>query len=435
MTFFKTNLITLFSKIVCFACTLFISIYIARFIGPSAKGIYYLLMQIVSILGTISIFGVDRAAVYYLGKGYSAKKVVFITNFFTIFITLIVMSCFLLAIKTQILKNMLSSINYRYLIIIAIAIPFMNLTRLNSAIIMGFNRYVAFNILKIALFVAWAVFFVIFVIIAKLSLFGALISFASAYLIMSLIHIIVVFGSDKIRELSNKKINSTTLLGYGTKVFLVPILVLLIYRIDLFFLGYYIDMRAVGFYSVALSFTELLLFIPESIGTILFPKLSYTEKENVDKKFIFILRISLILTATTACIFFIVIRYLLPFVYGDLYLQSVKLTYILLPGLFAMSSYYFFSSYFLAIGKPGFVSIILSIILIEKTLLCYLLIPRLSSVGAAIATAVSYSTCFIVFLLVFRTRTKFKMKEIFILQQSDINIIRNSLNNIFDFQK
>ena len=435
MTFFKTNIITLLSKLVCLASALFISIYIARFLGPSAKGIYYLLVQIVSILATISLFGIDSASIYHLGKGVKARHVVALSHFITIVISVLMTAGLLLAAKTDFLRSVLLEQNYGFLIVIAMVIPFMAIARLNSAIIMGFNRFLAFNILNIALFVIMAVNFIIFVVFARLELFGALISFASAYFLMSVVYIIVVFSSNRMREASKNTVNAKNLLGYGARIFLVPILLLILYRIDSFFLGYYVGASAVGVYSVALSFAELLLFIPESTGTILFPKLALAEPESVNNKFSLILRVSVMLTAGMAGLFFITIKYLLPFVYGNAYLASVRLTYVLLPGLVAMSGYYLFSSYFQAIGKPGFVAITLFVILAEKILLSYLLIPRLDLLGAAIATTVAYFTSFVVFLFAFQKRARFNMREMLVLKQSDINFIRNSLNNMFDFQK
>lgn len=435
MTFFKTNIITLISKLICYASALFISVYIARFLGPEAKGTYYLLVQIVSILATVSLFGIDTAAIYHLGKRNSGRGVVIVSSVITIGLSVIMAALFFVFIKTPFFKNILSEVSYGYLVIIAMVIPFMSFSRLNSAIVMGFNRFLAFNILNIALFAMLAIFFAAFVIFGGLKLFGALISFASAYFIMSVVYAVVVASSKRMREISKDRPDIRRLVGYGARVFLVPILLLVLYRADSFFLSYFIDVRAVGFYSVALSFAELLLFIPESTGTILFPKLAHTEAESINSKFIFILRVSLVLIAGCAALFFLTIRHLLPFVYGGLYLESVRLTYILLPGLAAMACYYLFSSYFQAIGRPGFVTLTLLAVLAEKCLLSYFLIPRFNSAGAAAATTISYASCFLVFLTAFRMRAKFRMKEIFVLKQSDINFMRNSLNNIFDFQK
>ncbi len=423
MTFLKTNIITLASKMICLASTLFISVYIARFLGPFAKGAYYLLAQIVSILATLSLFGIDTAAIYCLGKGAPARGTTLISSFITV-VSGVAVAWALFAARAHFLKNILSGIDPRYLILIALAIPFMGLVRLYSAIVMGFGRYIAFNILNITLFLALAAGFVGLVIFAKMGLAGALISFALAYFIMSFIYLIVILSSRVMRETDKAGgVDVKGLLSYGARIFLVPVLLLILYRIDSFFLSYCINAKAVGFYSVALSLAELLLFIPESTGTILFPKLAYTASADVDRKFVSILRVSIVITVVGAGLFFAGIRYVLPLVYGRLYLESVPLANILLPGLAAMSTYYLFASYFQAIGRPGLVSAVLAAVLLEKVLLCGLLIPRYGAGGAAMAATISYLSCFAIFLWIFRKRAKFAVSDILMLKGSDLNFI------------
>lgn len=436
MTFFRTNIITLFSKAVCLGSALFISVYIARFLGPSAKGVYYLFIQVVSIIATVSLLGVDTSAIYYLGKGYSAKSVVYVSTVITA-ITGMMMAIALVAAYhwPAIRYGILSEADHSYILIIATAIPFMSMVRLNSAIVMGFNKYIVFNVLNIALFCILAVSFMIFTVFMHMGLLGAFISFVFAYIFMSIIYCFVIFRSEVMHSPNGARAGPKMLIGYGLRVFLVPITLIIIYRADSFILGYSTNTSAVGFYSVALSFAELLLFIPESIGTVLFPKLAYIQSQDVRKKFILILRLSIALTAVVAVLFFLAMKYLVLFVYGGVYLESIDIAHILLPGLFAMSTYYLFASYFQAVGRPGVVSIILGIILVEKLALCWLLIPKLNAIGAAMASTLSYCTCFAIFLFVFRMKVKTTLSELLLFRQSDVNLIRSSLNNIFDFQK
>jgi len=437
MNFFKTNVLTLFSKIICLASSLFISIYIARILGPSVKGAYYLLIQTVLILATISLFGIDSAVIYYLGKKrYSGKHIAITSNFITLFASLLITALLLGFHKVSFLTNKLPELRFSYLFIIALAMPFINIVRLNSATLMGFNKFISFNILNIAVFAVMVLNFIIFVVILKMAFFGALLSFLLSYLIMSAIYLIVIFRSNEIHGYDRKfseKINVTTLLNYGTKFFLVPVLLLILYRIDTFFLSYYSAMSVVGVYSVALSFAELLLFIPESTGTILYPKLAYLQKIDANKRFLFILRMSMSLTFGVTVIFFITIRYLLPMVYGVAYNDSIELTYLLLPGIVAISSLYLFSSYFQAIGKPIIITVVLFIVLIVKAGLSYLLIPIMGSSGAAIATTLSYLFCFLIFLVIFVIKTRFQLKEIFLFKSSDFSILKNSINDLIHF--
>jgi O-antigen/teichoic acid export membrane protein len=304
---------------------------------------------------------------------------------------------------------------------------------------MGFNKFISFNFLNIAIFLLMVVNFIVLVVILKMGLFGALLAFLLSYLLISVMYLVMIFRSKEIQDDHNvkaiNKISIATLFSYGKKVFLVPILTLILYRVDSFFLSYYSNMSEVGFYSVALSFAELLLFIPESTGTVLFPKLAYMSDQDAGKRFLFILRMSMMLTLGASVLFFASIRYILPLAYGVMYADSIKLTYLLLPGMISISTYYLFSSYFQAIGRPGIITAVLFVVLAVKIVLCYMLIPTMHSSGGAIASSVSYLVCFLIFLTLFIIQTRFKLKEIFILKASDFNVIKNSFNDMFYFFK
>jgi O-antigen/teichoic acid export membrane protein len=435
MRFLKTNIITCASKTICLILTMSISVYIARFIGPHAKGVYYLVVQIAAILATLSLFGIDTAAIYYLGRGYSARRVVAAATALTFLFGLGAAAVFAAASKTQAMRFILPGVENRYILMIAVAVPFMGLVRLYSALTMGFNRYLAFNMLNVSLYLVMAVIFAALAVFLRSGLGGAVVSFISAYIFMSVIYILVIVTSGRMAGDKGVSMNMGGIVGYGARVSLVPILLLLIYRIDSFQLNHYALPSAVGFYSVALSFAELLLFVPESIGTILFPDLSYTAPEDIDSRFASILRVSFALTLALALIFFLSMRHLVPFVYGGLYRESVGVAYILLPGLLAMSGYYLFASYFQAVGRPGFVTVVLAAVLAEKGLLCRILIPAIGPAGAAVSTSVAYLTCFIIFLTAFRRRSRLGVREILVLTPADMNSIRSSLNNILDLQR
>ncbi len=435
MNFVKINILTLFSKIICLVSGLFISIYIARVLGPAIKGTYYLLVQTVMILSVIALFGIDNAVIYFLGrKKYLREHIAILSNFMSLIFSLLTAVFFLGFYKFYSSYNALPELKPVYLFMIALALPFINILRLNSAILMGFNKFISYNLLNIALFLTMALSFILFIVLLKMGLFGALLSFLISYIVMSGVYLFMIFKSKEIRECAAQaceKIKISTLFNYGKKVFTVPILFLVLYRIDSFFLSHYSSMKEVGFYSVALSFAELLLFIPESVGTVLYPKLAYMSEKELAEKFLSTLKISMALTLAIASVIFVTIKYILPLLYGDIYAESIRLVYFLLFGMVMFSSYHLFSSYFQAAGRPSVIVAVLFISLVVKVILCFILVPPMNSIGAAIASVLSYLVCLLIFLRIFMMETKFRPKKIFVLGISDFNIIKKSFRTVF----
>ena len=68
LNFVKGSLVTVVSKATMCLSSLFISIYVARILGPEAKGMYYLLVQMVSIVVLFGMFGIDNSVIYFLGR-------------------------------------------------------------------------------------------------------------------------------------------------------------------------------------------------------------------------------------------------------------------------------------------------------------------------------------------------------------------------------
>ena len=59
----------------------------------------------------------------------------------------------------------------------------------------------------------------------------------------------------------------------------------------------------------------------------------------------------------------------------------------------------------------------------------YLLLPVLNIVGGAIASTVSYTLCAILFIQYFRKKTDVCIKDMFLINRSDINGIKSIIRN------
>jgi len=62
-------------------------------------------------------------------------------------------------------------------------------------------------------------------------------------------------------------------LSYGFKAYISAFAALMIQRVDLLMINYYLGKKQAGFYSIAVSLIDMLFLLPIVIGTIAFPKL------------------------------------------------------------------------------------------------------------------------------------------------------------------
>jgi O-antigen/teichoic acid export membrane protein len=114
--------------------------------------------------------------------------------------------------------------------------------------------------------------------------------------------------------------------------------------------------------------------------------------------------------------------FLIPFVYGKPYSPATALMLVLLPGiLFAclpkISSVWFFTT-----GRPKVHLRISLFCLLLNIALNFLFIPIWQSLGAALASSISYFFYGLYYLLMLTVREGFRFKDLLILQRKDIRL-------------
>jgi O-antigen/teichoic acid export membrane protein len=174
------------------------------------------------------------------------------------------------------------------------------------------------------------------------------------------------------------------------------------YRLDVFLVAYFIGVRDVALYGVAVSCAQLLWLPSNAMQAVLFPRLSAMSDEHQKaEEAAQIMRLMLILTFLAGTAMAILAPYVLTLLFGTRFTPSLPPLMLLLPGIVVFCIANVLCGYLAAIGKPrlNFLSSLAG--LIATLSLDIALIPRLGIKGAAIASSVSYSISAIVALYFF----------------------------------
>jgi len=423
MNFFKNSILSLFTRIFVYLLAICISIYIARVLGPEARGAYSLLTQFVFIMVLFMDFGLQNASVYFLGKGEKLGRIypnIISLSLIRGVIALAFLLLFLNFIKSTLLKN----IDLILILIVIFSIPFKILTEISSSVILGINNIRLLNILKVVHSLLLLVTFAIFVIIFRLKLKGAILSFVFAEVFMVFVYLSILSNWFKIYLRFDTTLIKQ-LLNYGLRGFLATLLILLIFRLDFFLLNYFKDIKSVGFYSIAVSFAELLFLVPEVIGMILFPRLTSSNPKEVKENTMRVLRILFFILTIFTLFLYIFGSWIVRFIYGEQYIISIPLLRILLPGFLMMSLYYIFFSYFFSKNKPEIVTFIIILTIIFKIILGIILIPLWGAKGAALSSTFSYIFCAVTFIIIFLRHSKIAILDTFLIKSSDLQSLYN----------
>jgi O-antigen/teichoic acid export membrane protein len=187
------------------------------------------------------------------------------------------------------------------------------------------------------------------------------------------------------------------LLRYGIKVHFGTVLSESDYKLDIYFILFFLSAYDLGIYSISLAICSLAIYIPNSITTILFPYTSESKKRN--KNFTFFFLSGLTIFQIVFIIFLVLTgESLINFFYGSDFIGSYQILLFLLPGIFFDSLTRILINYYKSNNTmllPNFFAIFT--VIINVSLLFYLL-PLYGLIGAAISTSITYALKFLLLL-------------------------------------
>jgi len=386
----KLNILT---QLLVFGFQFVCSVILARKLLPAGRGQYAILVLIPSTIYTLGNLGLTVSISYLSAKNPGKATVVNANNLFCAFILSVIYST---AISVAYLCNGLGVLSdflsWKHIVLINISLFFLFFVNYSQAFLLGQNYIPARNFIRFfeALFFFAFLFFM--AIIGRLGLWDA---FLGWFITRGLSCLFSIFLLLKLRCLSFKPdfrllLNS---LKIGGKAFFATVAGFIILRSDIYLLEYFKGDAATGIYSIAASLSFLLLSVPESISSALFPhimKLEHVEKKDGTAKTLLIFRLTYIVTGAIAFIGIVGAPFLIKLIYGPQFGDSVYPFMILAFAVtiggcsFVLDAQLYARSLFWIKTILSFIAAIMNIVL------NILLIPKYSIVGAALSSLVSY---------------------------------------------
>jgi O-antigen/teichoic acid export membrane protein len=225
------------------------------------------------------------------------------------------------------------------------------------------------------------------------SVFLVLISLAASLLIKVGFYLMFLSKSIVTNLLNSKTTNKIDDNSYAIliRATSVNVLTFLVLRTTVIILKFYQGETAVGIYSLATNVADLFILIPGVISTISFPYFAeaIATGKKINKWQLFIG--SLALSALLSGMFYIFGRYIVMFVGGDRYIDSLIPLKILGLGVFFLSIQLILAQEVIAHSFPRQMVYVWIVGFVSNIGLNILLVPGMSYVGSAIAASVSYA--------------------------------------------
>lgn len=183
--------------------------------------------------------------------------------------------------------------------------------------------------------------------------------------------------------------SSKLLLSFGLRSYGIDILGTLAFQVDQVLVVNLLTPGEMGSYVVVLSLTRTLNIFQNSVVAVLFPKASGLAPEVVLELSEKSARVSLVITTLFAVMIYIFGPILLRVLYGKEYSSALGSFRILLVEVTLAGCVFVLAQAFMALGRPGLVTILQAIGLSLSIPLMLVLIPRWGIKGAAVSLLLS----------------------------------------------
>ncbi len=199
----------------------------------------------------------------------------------------------------------------------------------------------------------------------------------------------------------NRLVIKTTL-KFGLRGYVANVLQFFNYRLDLFLVNYFLGTSGAGIYTVSVAMAEMLWYLPNAVGFVIFPKAANTSAAVMNRFTPRVFRITLGLTAAGAVVLALIGKPFINIVYSPAFASAYLPMLALLPGVVLLGGGKVLTNEVAGRGYPQYNSIASGVSLLLTIGFDLLLIPRLGVLGASIASSIAYTAIFGLALVFYR---------------------------------
>ncbi len=415
--------ISVISKIISVGLAFINSIIINRYLGPSLKGQYTYIFNIVSILSIIIGFNIASSYPYFSKKfGKEVKQ-----KFINIIYYQTIIYFFILFIFSFFIKEKM------FLIIMFISTLFQFNNQITfMSIIIDINRR---NIISIIASFSYTLLLIIIYITSKNSIF--LIIFAQVF--FSIINLILLISINKIypkigcfnivRSKNLKEfITVREIISFSFFPMITTLLTTFNYNLDVIIMKIFVSNNEIGIYSVGVTLAAMLWIIPDAFKDVLFNK---TAKDDSIKDIIFSLKVNIYISVFIIIIFLFLGKIFIEIAYGKDFIYSYYVSIILFIGTIPMIFFKIINTLYISIGKQMYCFYVLLLSVVVNIACNFILIPFIGIIGAALSSVLSYLISGIIILKSFENNYKVKLSDIFIFTTNEKKQLYLKFNKLF----
>jgi len=373
-----------------------VSALLARGLGSTDRGVFTIALFLPETLHILLNLGIGQATVYYVSRrDWTPDRVLGGNLNIGIWIGLVGVSigCVIILMASDWL---FPSTPKPLLLIGLVILPVKLLTSYLNSIFHGLQDFRMFNLIGMVSQLLLLILVILFVWIFSAGVFGAMLAYLGSNL-GGLIFLLFILGR-KIQtpiglrwkpDITHLK----TAMHYGLKVSLANWITYLNYRFDNLLINTMSNVTQVGLYSVAVGLGERLWIPSTAISTVILPRIASQHHDEAGRRTITPLSARYVtwMSLAMAIVLLPLAERLIVLIYSEEFRGAAQAFRYILPGIIMLNTARILANDIAGRGKPELNLVISTIALLVNILANFVLIPKLASRGAALASSISYS--------------------------------------------
>lgn len=417
-----------------YVLTILTGVIVARTLGPEILGVWVLLTLVSSYAEGFGRLKTDLASVYILGsEKVKPEEILFSITFFAIITSFIIVA--ILFWQIEFIENILfqnAKLDYRKeLVCIIFLVPFEFLLLNFSYFYIALENVVLYNRIKALRAVINFGVLVFLILIMDFKLWAIVLAKILSVTITLIYAWLSTDRKDWIKLGSrwNKSI-TLKILRYAFNFYLIGIIGH-IHRLTIKTIAALsFNTSQLAFFSQGEAASKLLNVVPESIGEILYPRISKLEtKEEAVKVSCMSFRVTLLILTFSGLLLALIAKPLIIFLYGAEFEPTAYVLRLAIPGVIIGSSCLTLAAFFQGRGEANIIPKLQITPALLQIVFAYLFINWWGLRGAAIAFSLGFSLYGLVILFAFMWKNKVSILKM-IPRVRDIKLIYSLIINI-----
>ncbi len=396
-----------------FVVGLIIAVITARALGPEGRGEYNLLVLIILTMTALLNLGIPAANTFFVAqKRYAVSHLITSSTLFALVLGCVSFGLLYAAYHWGLAGYVFPTDKLTSAMVASFVImPIVFFNLFAQGILLGENKIKQNNYVLLLSqgFLAFSLTVLYF--LNRLDVEYAITLFAASHLVSFFILLIIIARSLRTEKVTSLGLKDYRSIGaFSLTIHLGNLAQFSNYRLDAFFINYFLGTTAVGLYILASNLGEILWLLSASMASVLLPTIAaqHLQSKEIAVKASFA---ALLLSLIGGLFGYTFGPWLITTLFGNEFADSVGPFFLLLPGIILFSLNNVLATYMTGMGHPGLNTWIAFVSLFLTITLDIILIPTHGIKGAAIASSVSYGLSAVLSMVAFRHLTKLSISD------------------------